>query len=235
MHVFRVMKMLTFIFLDRNEAGEQLAARLRCEPLIKEAARGKLLVLSIPRGGAVVGAGIARALECDHEILAVKKISCPDQSELAMGAMAEDGTVVLNRHAIGWCEQAGDYLSQELDRVKGQLEAYVQRFRQGRKLNLHAKTVIVVDDGIATGETMKAAVICLTSGGQAQRPEKVLVATPVCSPRSARELTKLADRLVCLAVPEQFWAVGQFYWNFDAISDEDVIKCLSAREVNAVR
>ena len=91
---------------------------------------------------------------------------------------------------------------------------------------LEAKIVILVDDGIATGETMKSAVIWLTSRDQPQRPNAVVVAVPVCSVHAATELQKLADRLVCLAVPENFWAVGQFYWDFDQVSDDEVMEYL---------
>jgi predicted phosphoribosyltransferase len=106
--------------------------------------------------------------------------------------------------------------------VKSQLEAYIQNLRQGRELDVRSKIVIIVDDGIATGETMKAALIWMRSRAPNQRPKKALVAVPVCSPRAAREFTKLADTFICLAAPEPFWAVGQFYWDFDQVSDEEV-------------
>jgi predicted phosphoribosyltransferase len=208
-----------FMFLDRNEAGEQLAARLLDEPLIKEATREALLVLSIPRGGVVVGAAVARILGCAHELVAVKKLGFPGQKELAIGAMAEDGVMVLNKQIVNWYQpEDGDYLTDEMARVKSQLEAHIQNLRQGRRLDLKSKIVIIVDDGIATGETMKAALVW----ARTQQPQKVLAAVPVCSPRAAGELTKLADKFICLAAPEQFWAVGQFYWDFDQVSDEEV-------------
>jgi putative phosphoribosyl transferase len=216
------------MFIDRNDAGEQLAERLLDEPFIKEADRDELLVLSIPRGGVVVGAALAHVLGCAHEIVAVKKLGFPGQPELAIGAMAEDGTMVLNKHISMWYQpEEGDYLTEEMARAMTQLRAHIHKFRYGRALKLESKVVIVVDDGIATGETMKAAVIWMLSKEPEQRPKKVIVAVPVCSLRAAREFTRLVDRFICLAVPEQFWAVGQFYWDFDQVSDEEVITYLS--------
>lgn len=216
-----------FIFLDRTEAGEKLAAVLREEPLVKEAAAAELLVLSIPRGGVIIGAEVAKALGCAHQVIVVKKIGFPGHKELAIGAMAEDGLVVLNRELSKYSRSEDDYLTQEQRRLKAKIEAYIQKFRQGRPLDIHDKTVIVVDDGIATGETMKAAVLWLTSQEEPQRPKKVIVAVPVCSPRTAIEFEELVDRFISLSTPEHFWAVGQFYWNFDPVYDHEVVKYLS--------
>ena len=213
-----------FMFVDRDEAGEQLAARLLEESLVKETPKDKLLVLSIPRGGVVVGAVIARVLGCAHDIVAVKKIGFPGRDELAIGAMAEDGTPVFSHWIAAWFrpEEDSDYLTQAVGRVKEQLAAFIQKFRQGRDLELRSKLVIVVDDGIATGETMKAAIIW----SRTRQPQKVLVAVPVCSPPAAQEVARIADSFICLAVPERFVAVGEFYWNFDQISDEEVVEYL---------
>jgi putative phosphoribosyl transferase len=167
-------------------------------------------------------------LGCTHELVAVKKLGFPGQKELAIGAMAEDGVIVLNKQLSRWYQpEAGDYLTAEIARVKSQLETYIQTLRQGRALDLRSKIVMIVDDGIATGETMKAALIWLFSRAPTQRPDKVLVAVPVCSPRAAREFTQLADKFICLAAPKSFWAVGQFYWDFDQVSDEAVKAYLS--------
>lgn len=222
-------------FADRTEAGEKLAEKLLDEPLIKETPRDRLLVLSIPRGGVVVGAAIAQALGCAHDVVAVKKIGFPGQEELAIGAMAEDGTVALNPQITGWFEPEEDYIKREKEQVQAKLEAYIRKFRQGRAIDLQSKTVIVVDDGVATGETMKAAVMWLTSREPARQPQRVIVAVPVCSLAAARELAQIADELVCLSMMEWFWAIGQFYWDFDQVSDEEVIEYLSkADEIHRV-
>lgn len=210
------------LFIDRSDAGQQLAAKLLDDPLIKKAARSELLVLSIPRGGVMVGAAVAQALGCAHEVVAVKKIGFPGREELAIGAMAEDGATVLNQGFLRLSSLEDDYLEQKMDTVKAQIEGYIQKFRHGRALDVAAKTVIVVDDGIATGETMKAVVTWLHSRTPAQRPKQVVVAAPVCSPSAARAFKKLVNKFICLAVPDQFWAVGQFYWDFDQVTDEEV-------------
>ena len=223
-----------FMFLDRNEAGEHLAARLLDEPLVKEATRDELLVLSIPRGGVVVGAAMARILGCAHELVAVKKLGFPGQTELAIGAMAEDGVMVLSKQISSWYQpEEGDYLTDEIARVKSRLEAYVQNLRQGRVLEVQSKIVIIVDDGVATGETMKAALIWILSRAPHRRPKKILVAVPVCSLRAARELTKLADAFICLAAPEGFRGVGQFYWDFDQVSDAEVMAYLAKNRASS--
>jgi len=206
-----------YVFIDRADAGEKLAAKLLEEPVIQEAVREELLVLSIPRGGVVVGAVVARELGCSHDVIAVKKIGYPGHKELAIGAMAEDGTLVLNPHLTS---QFDHYVEQAMKRASNQVKTVIRKFRQRRVLDVESKIVIVVDDGIATGETVKAAVIWLRSKECAQRPKKVIVAVPVSSPRAAREIQELSDEFVCLYLPQRFWAVGQFYWDFDQVSDE---------------
>ncbi len=215
-----------FLFVDRSDAGEQLADKLYDDPLIKETSKDELLVLSIPRGGVVVGAAIAQALQCPHDVVIARKIGFPGQRELAIGAMAEDGTVILSPYVTGWHELKDDYVKQKEEQVKTKIASHINKFRHGRSPDLQSKTVIVVDDGIATGETMKAAVVWMTSQEPSQRPNKVIVAAPICSLPAAREFAELADKLVCLSMPERFWAVGQFYWNFDQVDDEEVMKYL---------
>lgn len=217
-----------YTFLDREEAGEKLAETLLAEPLISETSPEALLVLSIPRGGVVVGAAVAQALQCAHDVIVVKKIGFPGQRELAIGAMAEEGLVVLNLELSESPTSAAktDYLAQAQRQIKGKLEDQIQKFRQGRSLDVQDKTVIVVDDGIATGETMKAAMAWLTSKELSNRPQNILIAVPVCSPRIAQEFEPLVDRFICLARPKWFWAVGQFYWNFDSVDDHEVLEIL---------
>ena len=218
-----------FLFVDRSEAGEKLAVKLRDEPLIKQTSPEDLLVLSIPRGGVVVGAAIAQVLGCAHDVVVVKKIGFPGQEELAIGAMAEDGTVIISEQVTNWHTLKDDYIKQKEAQVKDKIDTYVRKFRQGRALNLQSKTAIVVDDGIATGETMKAAVTWMTAAGQKHPPSKVLIAVPVCSPLAGPELAPLVDKFVCLSEPQRFWAVGQFYWNFDQVADAEVLRHLLHR------
>lgn len=219
-------------FADRTEAGEKLAAKLLADPAIKSASKDELLVLSIPRGGVVVGAAIAQSLGCVHDVIVAKKIGFPGHQELAIGAMAEDGTTVLDPSLVLWShEEENNYLKKEMEQTQAKIAAYIQKFRQGRPLAVQSKTVIVVDDGIATGETMKSAVKWLTSREPEQRPKQIIVAVPVCAPRTAPELEDMVDALVCLAIPRGFLAVGQFYWDFEQVSDEDVVRVLRQQEV----
>ncbi len=218
---------MLFLYVDRSEAGEKLAANVVDEPLIKDAGAGELLVLSIPRGGVVVGAAVARTLQFAHDVIVVKKIGYPGYEEMAIGAIAEDGLMVLNRSFPERSSINSEYIGQETERSKAKIDGYIRKFRQGRVLDVHGKIVILVDDGIATGETMKAAVLWLTSQSPAQRPKKTVIAVPVCSQSAAEELEKLVDAFICLAKPERFWAVGQFYWDFDPVSDEQVLAFLS--------
>lgn len=219
-------------FVDRTEAGEKLAARLSDDPTIKSASKNDLLVLSIPRGGVVVGAAIAQSLGCAHDVIVAKKIGFPGHQELAIGAMAEDGTTVLDPSLAVWShEEENNYLNKEMEETRAKIVAYVRKFRRGRPLAVQSKTVIVVDDGIATGETMKSAVKWLTSREPEQHPKQIIVAVPVCAPKTAPELEDMVDALVCLAIPRGFLAVGQFYWDFEQVSDEDVVQMLKQQEV----
>jgi putative phosphoribosyl transferase len=212
-----------FLFRDRNEAGVKLAANLLDEPLIKAAAREDLLVLSIPRGGVIVGAAVAQALGCSHDIIAVNKIGFPGQKETIIGAMAEDGLMVLNRQILNW---SNPYIKQAIELAKTRLETTLQKFRHGRELDLCAKMVIVVDDGIATGETMKAAMMWLALKAKLERPTQVLAAVP-CAAQAAGDFEKLADKFICLNTLDQLLAVGQVYQNFNPIGDREVMDYLS--------
>lgn len=212
------------LFKDRNEAGVKLAANLLDEPLIKAAAREDLLVLSIPRGGVIVGAVVAQALGCSHDIIAVNKIGFPGQKETIIGAMAEDGLMVLNRQILNW---SNSYIKQAIKLAKTRLEISLRKFRPGRELDLRPKTVIVVDDGIVTGETMKAALMWLALKEKPERPTQVLAAVPVCAAQAARDFEKLADKFICLNTLDQLPAVGQVYQNFNPIGDREVRDYLS--------
>lgn len=214
------------VFVDRYQAGIELAGKLLDEPLVADASREELLVLSIPRGGVMVGAALAEVLGCPHEVIVVKKIGFPGQPELAIGAVAEDGLVIWDDALLPFCHRAGGGIEQSLAQAKAKVEQYTTKFRANRPLEIAARTVILTDDGIATGETMKAAICWANARGPAQQGKALIAAVPVCSPHTAEEIEPLVDRLVCLARPQQFFAVGQFYWDFSQISDHDVLAYL---------
>lgn len=219
-----------FLFIDRNEAGEKLAARLAEDPLVKEAGQESLLVLSIPRGGVVVGAAVARALSCAHQIIAVKKIGFPGYKELAIGAIAEDGQPLLDWPTIRMFRLRDEQIQPVIEQVQTQLQAYIEQFRHGQGLEVQAKTVILIDDGMATGETMKAAVLWLAAKEGSHRPRQVIVAVPVASPRVAGEFEQLVNKFISLEMPEWFRAVGVFYWNFDQVEDDEVMDYLAGNK-----
>lgn len=219
-----------FCFVDRQDAGERLAIKLQEQPIIKAASQDEVLVLSIPRGGVVLGHIVAETLACPHEVIVVKRISFPKLKALAIGALAEDSLMVLNRMLSKHPYMKEDYLAQEQRRVRHEIDLDIRNFRQGRRLDVYNKIVVVVDDGIATGETMKAAVLWLMTQDTARRPRKVIIAVPVCSERAATEFSHLAGRFVCLTRAQRFLMIDQFYQAFEPVSDEEVLRYLADRE-----
>ena len=209
-------------FFDRNDAGKQLVKALSDFPI----ANG--LVIAIPRGGVVVGYQIAEALNLPLDVIVPRKLGAPGNPELAIGAVAEDGTKVLDEGIIAYLSVLDDYIEEESRRQREEIGRRLQVYRKGlAPLNLKGKDIIVVDDGIATGSTMKAALASVRNSGAAS----VTVAVPVGPPSTIEELHKLADRVVCLYMPEQFQAIGQFYQSFSQTSDEEVNMLLNARRL----
>lgn len=147
-----------FIFVDRVEAGRKLAARLLHEPVIKESTMDEIILLSIPYGGVVVGATAAQILGCNHDILAAKKINCPWHKDMVIGAVAEQDVVTVSNRMLHECIHQGQSTGQAIEQTKASVESYINKFRDGRSLDLSSKVVILVDDGIASGETIKAAI-----------------------------------------------------------------------------
>ncbi|MGQ9778378.1 MAG: phosphoribosyltransferase [Bacillota bacterium] len=207
-------------FVDRIDAGRRLAEALRKEPPSTEKPR---LVGALPRGGVVVGAQVAAALGLPLEVLVARKIGAPGQPEVAIGAVAWDGTMLLNEELI---ERAGiprSYVEAEGRRQAAEIERLLGRFLKGRPLpSWRDREVIVVDDGIATGYTVRAAVRALRKAGAAA----VWVAAPVAPQEVRDELAKELDRLIILHLPAYFWAVGEFYERFDQVEEEEVSRLL---------
>ena len=220
------------MFENRSDAGQKLGAKLQNEPNLRHINMRDLLVLSIPRGGVIVGAEVAQRLGCAHEIVAAKKIGFPGREELALGAVAEDGVEVMDQKLLAYLHQMGPYIKQAVVRTKKLIAATLEKFRQGRPLDLSGKTVIVVDDGIATGETMQAAISWATNPHRPDRPRRVLAAVPVCAPQIVRTIGKQVDQFIYLQAPDSFWAVGQFYHDFRPVSDDEVIRTLAQVELS---
>jgi predicted phosphoribosyltransferase len=204
-------------FTDRVDAGKRLASAL------SDFSGKKGIVLAIPRGGVVVGYVIAKALNLPLDVIIPRKIGAPDNPELAIGAVAEDGTAILDSSLISYLGVNQEYIKEETERQKDEIMRRLKIYRQDASYpNLKGLDVIVVDDGIATGSTMKAALASVKNRGAAS----ITVAVPVGPPSTIEELEKMADRVVCLYTPEYFQAIGQFYSDFSQTQDEEVIKLM---------
>ncbi|HXG09814.1 MAG TPA: phosphoribosyltransferase family protein [Gemmataceae bacterium] len=205
------------MFHDREDAARQLAAKLKGRALHEP------LVLAIPRGGVVIGAVLARELGAELDVVLSRKLRAPGQPELAIGAIAEDGQVYLNHHAEGFLDMLEDYLAEERRHQLAEIARRRKLFRTARpQARVEGRSVIVTDDGIATGSTMIAALQAV----KAQKPRELIVAVPVASPDRLAEVRRWCDDVVCLLTPELFWAVGQFYEDFRQIEDEEVVELL---------
>ena len=205
-------------FLDRHDAGRRLAAKL------VDFAAERPVVIALPRGGVPIGVEVARALDAPLDILAVRKLGAPGNPELGVGAVAEDGTGVLDPQSAGMLGMTQAMLDATLARESRELRRRVQRYRDGRpSIPVSGRTVIVVDDGLATGLTDLAAVRALRKRGAL----RIVVAVPVGSSESVSMLAQEADRVLCLTIPERFIGVGMWYRDFTPVSDEQVVALLA--------
>ncbi len=204
------------LFENRVEAGKKLAAAL-------QEVSGDAIVLAIPRGGVVVGYEVAKALHIPLDIVIAKKIGAPGNPELAIGAVAEDGTLLLDANTVDMLNVSQTYINDEVKSQRAEIKRRLQRYRGSalppRVLN---REVIVVDDGVATGATLKATLRSLRKQGA----KPLVVAVPVGPPDTISALRSEADRVVCLQMPELFFAIGEFYENFDQTTDQEVIELL---------
>ena len=190
------------VFEDRRDAGRRLAERLA--PFAHE----RPIVVALPRGGVPVAVEVARALGAPLDVLAVRKLGAPGNPELAVGAVAEDGTGVLDGDMARRTGMTREILDRTLERESRELRRRTERYRDGRAaMDVRDRTVIVVDDGLATGLTDLAAVRALRAGGAS----RIIVAAPVGSRQAVARLFDQADEVVCHTVPRDLWGVGQWY------------------------
>ena len=202
------------MFTNRTEAGKLLAKKLL-------SFKGKnTVILAIPRGGVMVAAEVARVLNSPLSACVVKKIGAPSNPEFAIGAIGPDETIILDDETIEQTEELRNYLQQEVNRLKVEVEERIKKFKSN--LPAGGKTVILVDDGIATGATTMAAIKWLKS----QHPAKVILAVPVAAPDIIEKLKPEVDKLICLEIPLFFSAVAQFYQDFPQVTDEEVLETL---------
>jgi len=205
------------MFTDRTDAGEQLATELRRSDIDAD------VVLGIPRGGLPVARPVADALDVPLDVVVAKKVGAPGNAELAVAAVADDGTTWRNDSLIGSMDLTTGYLEDKIEHAQRAAGEKATRYREGRQqLDLAGKRVLVVDDGLATGATMHACIERVQAAGAAS----VVVAVPVGSPRTVEEIARSVDRIVVLESPTNFSAVGQFYRNFTQVSDEEAMALL---------
>jgi putative phosphoribosyl transferase len=203
-----------YLFPDRREAGRLLAGKLR-----EYANRKDVLVLALPRGGVPVAFEVAKSLNAPLDVFVVRKLGLPQHEELAMGAIASGGVRVLNEEvirAVGIPDEVVDLVAEKEER---ELERREREYRDGRSpVDVRGRTVILVDDGLATGSSMRAAALALKKKQAAQ----IVVAVPVGAPSTCAEFESEVDRVVCGVTPEPFLGVGQWYGDFSQTSDEEV-------------
>jgi putative phosphoribosyl transferase len=211
------------LFYDRTDAGRRLAK------LLKRRIQGPCIVLAIPRGGVVVGYEVAKELGCPLDVVISRKVGAPAQPELAVGAVAEDGVVFVDEEIAGLVGVSRDYVERRAREELREVRRRAEEYRGGREMpDLSGKTVILVDDGLATGLTMMAGVHMARNKGA----EKVVVAVPVSPPETVAKLRRHADEVICLETPTNFYAIGQFYDRFDQLTDEETNSILrKSREV----
>jgi len=207
-------------FRTRAEAGRRLGQTLA--PL-----RGAdVVVVALPRGGVPVAAEVADALGAPLDVLLVRKLGAPHQPELGLGAIGEGGVLVLNDRVLDAVGASSADIARVEQVERAELERRARRYRGDvPPVPLEGRTVIIVDDGIATGSTARAA--CQVARARGAR--RVIIATPVAPPETVDDLRTEADDVVCVEMPEPFYAIGQFYADFSQTSDEEVVAALAAR------
>lgn len=206
-------------FADRADAGRQLARHLETYRNHPDA-----IVLALPRGGVPVGYEVARELHLPLDVFLVRKLGVPGFEELAMGAIASGGARVVNQDVLAEVPSAQAVLENVIAREAAELERREREYRDGRPPpDLRGRIAILVDDGLATGATMRAAVKAL----RGREVAKIIVAVPVGSPESCRELGQLVDEAICAEAPIWFHAVGQYYADFSQTTDEEVRELLA--------
>lgn len=199
---------------DRSEAGRELA-----DALAHYRGRQDVLVLALPRGGVPVAYEIASALQAPLDLVLVRKLGAPGQRELAMGAIASGGIRVLNENLISTLNVSGRDIESVAEREQRELERREVAYRGDRpRQGISGRTVILVDDGVATGATMRAAIASLRQ----QNPARIVIALPLAPASTVNTLAREADEVICLHSPEPFVAIGRWYQDFSQVSDREV-------------
>ena len=207
------------LFRDRADAGRQLSSLL--QPF---AGREDVLVLALPRGGVLVGFEVARTLGCPLDVLVVRKLGVPNHTEFAMGAIASGGIRLVNYDVVRDLRISPRQVEERILYEQRELERREDLYRAGRRApEVRGHVVIVVDDGVATGSTMRAAI----AGLRQQDPKEIIVAVPIASRSVGQKLKDIADSVVCLATPADLYSVGEWYRDFSQTTDQEVRDLLS--------
>jgi predicted phosphoribosyltransferase len=206
------------IFQDRHDAGKQLAGMLH-----SYARCGDVVVLALPRGGVPVAFEVAEALHAPLDIFLIRKLGVPGNEEFAMGAVASGGVRVVDENLVAGLGLDPRIVARVIEREEQELRRRERAYRDDRHaLNLRGRIAILVDDGIATGSSMAAAILAVRERGA----EAVVVAVPIAARQSIAAISRIADEVACVATPERLLAVGRFYEDFDQTTDEEVVELL---------
>lgn len=211
--------MISPLFRDRRDAGRKLAAKLP-----QYVGRDDVVVLALPRGGVPVAYEVAKALGAPLDVFLVRKLGVPGHEELAMGAIASGGVRVLNQQVVNSLAIPREVIDEVAKREQQELERRQRAYRNGRSsIDLSGKTAILIDDGLATGATMAAAV----SGVRAQGAKEIVVAVPTAAQETCEAFRGFVDAIICVETPRPFWGVGMWYEDFSQTSDEEVRELLN--------
>ena len=209
------------IFLNRFEAGKKLADKLLDN--LDLSFNSSLIVLAIPRGGLIIGSQLSLKLKCPLDVIVTKKIGAPGNPELAIGALGLIGEPVINESLAIKVNADEKYLKSQISNLKSEVVKKAKNYRGNKSIpDLKNKVVVITDDGVATGATIKAAIEIVRQ----DNPQKIIVAVPVIARDALKEIECLADKVIYLEAPELFFAVGQFYQDFEQINDEQVKELL---------
>jgi putative phosphoribosyl transferase len=205
------------VFENRHEAGKLLASELA------RYKRSKPVILALPRGGVEVGFEIAKILRAPLDVLVTRKIGSLNNPEFGIGAISEGNERILDESTVNFLGIPKKDLEQAIEKEQKELNRRVAIYREGRPIPLlKDRTVILVDDGVATGVTARAAIVSIRK----QKPKQVILASPVCAYSAVRKFQRLADKVICLTTPADFSAVGIWYRSFEQVTDEKVVKLL---------
>lgn len=208
------------IFNDRIDAGIELA-----NALTKWKGQANTMVIGLPRGGVPVASEVAKVLNLPLDVICPRKLGAPHNKEFAIGAITETGEGILSEDVIRSLGISQEYIASEMESQKKEAQKRLELYRQGKPPRVvKGQTIILVDDGLATGSTLKAAIHSLRKEGV----EAIIVGVPVSPPDTLREIQELVEEVVCLSAPPFFQAVGQFYRDFSATEDDEVINIMNS-------